>query len=397
MEYNMHPHSTPGSSWLSWFTGGSEHAYMTLIHCMSGDWLWIIITVTLDFAIAAGYAVIAMHWWRNQKRLPASPAKSALASMRNIFVFCGLCGYLFIPIKMVWPAWRLYDIFAAVLVYFTWRYAWNARELKVLYSELGRSEKLASDLQASQAESRRKTHFLNAISHDLRTPLNGLTLQAELAAISADANDVESMREALGEIKNSAKATSDLLNRFLELARLDWSEDENRVSEFEVDAFLENIVSIHQADAGQKGLELRVVSPPGLLAKTDRIKLERILINLISNAIKFTPAGHVQIAAEQAGSDLHIHVSDTGIGIHPEHQASLFQEFFQVQNHERDRKKGFGLGLAISRRLTEQLGGTLACESQAGRGTTFRINLPNAARIPGDRSSQSASAGACAA
>lgn len=393
----MHPHPSSAPSWLNWFTGGTETPYMTLIHCMSGDWLWIIITVVLDVAIAAGYAVIAMHWWRNQKRLPASPAKNALASMRNIFVFCGLCGYIFIPIKMVWPAWRLYDLFALVLVYITWRYAWRARELKVLYTELGRSEKLASDLEVSRAESRRKTHFLNAISHDLRTPLNGLGLQAELAAISADSNDQESLREALAEIKNSARATSELLNRFLELARLDWAEDQNVATTFDLRELLEQVVSMHHLSAEQKGIYLRVRDAQPLWVRTDRIKLERILINLVTNAIKFTSAGGVEISAGRHDAGLLISVSDTGIGIAPEHQASLFQEFFQVQNHERDRRKGFGLGLAISRRLAEQLGGTLVCESQVGRGTTFRVTLPATAAAATVEPAEHANAGACAA
>src|SRR5262245_32080762 len=119
---------------LDWFTGGSENPYMRLYHCMAHDWLWIWITVALDLAVAAGYGVIAVHWWKNQRHLPPIPAKRALNTLRNIFIFCGICGYLFIPIKMLWPAWRLYDLFMAVLVYFTWKYAWSARALKVVYS-----------------------------------------------------------------------------------------------------------------------------------------------------------------------------------------------------------------------------------------------------------------------
>src|SRR6266566_598994 len=119
----------------AWFTGGS-HQYMPLFHCMGHDTFWVALTVTLDVLVAAGYAVITMHWWRNQRTLPPSPARSALGNMRNIFAFCGICGYLFIPIKMVWPAWRLYDFFMLFLAYTTWRYAWNARDLKVIYNEL---------------------------------------------------------------------------------------------------------------------------------------------------------------------------------------------------------------------------------------------------------------------
>src|SRR5262245_56840872 len=102
---------------MRWFTGG-EHQYMVLYQCMRRDYLWIWLTVLLDAAVAAGYALIALHWGRNERLLPPIPAKRALGNMRNIFVFCGICGYVFIPIKMVWPAWRLYDFFLAALVYF---------------------------------------------------------------------------------------------------------------------------------------------------------------------------------------------------------------------------------------------------------------------------------------
>ena len=105
-----------------WFSGGPEQ-YHTLSHCMHGQTFWIAATVALDVAVAVGYAFIAYHWWTNERTLPPSPARRALATMRSIFTFCGICGYAFIPLKLVWPAWRLYDLFMLGLVFYTWRYA----------------------------------------------------------------------------------------------------------------------------------------------------------------------------------------------------------------------------------------------------------------------------------
>src|SRR5438105_315550 len=187
---------------LNWFAGG-PNGYMTLVHCMNHDTFWIALTVVLDLSVAAGYLLIALHWWQNERPLKASPAKAALGTMKNIFLFCGLCGYVFIPIKMVWPAWRLYDFFMLFLAYTTWRYAWNARDLKVIYNELGRSRRLAADLEKSQKEMREKGFFLNSISHDLRTPLNGLMLQAGLAEVALESEDSETLRRALQEIKST--------------------------------------------------------------------------------------------------------------------------------------------------------------------------------------------------
>jgi signal transduction histidine kinase len=359
----------------SWLTGGPQ-GYMTLFHCMNRDTFWVAATVTLDLLVALGYVLIAVHWRRNQRLLPASPARSALGNMKNIFLFCGICGYIFIPVKMFWPAWRLYDMFMCVLVFYTWQYALSAKNLKVIYSALGRSNQLAEDLAKSREESKRKSFFLNAISHDLRTPLNGLLLHANLAELSAKDGDAAGAAQSIEEIKSCARHTAELLDGLLEYARLEASEDRVAVADFELDQLLRDVLNTHAAMAARKGLALSGNTNSGVVLHTDRLKLERILNNLLSNAIKFTSSGSVRIDVEWANDCGEIHVIDTGVGIAPEHQERLFEEFFQVSNHERDRQKGFGLGLAISRRLARQLGGDLEVHSSPGNGSRFTICLP---------------------
>jgi signal transduction histidine kinase len=363
-----------------WFAGNGR--YMDLVHCMGHDRLWIAITVALDFTVAGGYALIALHWWKNQRDLPDSPAKRALGTMRNIFLFCGICGYLFIPIKMVWPAWRLYDIVMVVLCYYTWRYALGARDLKVVYNELGRSAKLKEDLEASREESRRKSFFLNAVSHDLRTPLNGLLLQTNLAELSATNGDLETMTAALRDIKAGARVAADLLDGLLEYARLEAGADGGIAEPVEVGTAVDNVIAACSAAAAQKGLYLRANVPIGLAVHCDRQRLERILANLVTNAVKFTDEGGVRIEVDRGGNRdgafVRLHVIDTGIGIAPEHRDRLFDEFFQVDNAERNRGKGFGLGLAIARRLARQRGGDVTVESAVGHGSRFTVTLPAA-------------------
>ena len=368
--------SNPLQGISEWLTGGAAHPYMTLYHCMSHDVLWITITVVLDLAVAAGYGLIAMHWWRNAKTLPPTPAKRAVRNIRNIFLFCGLCGYIFIPIKMFWPAWRLYDLFMAVLVYFTWRYAWGAKELKVVYSELGRSTRLEQDLERTREESKRKSFFLNAISHDLRTPLNGLMLQANLAELSAKGNDTETLHNAVQEIKTAARSAGDLLDCLLEYARLDWSNDNNVVTRVDLAQLIDDILSASQGAAAEKNLFLTAKVPPGAVITTDRMKVERILQNLVTNAIKFTERGGIRVEVEHSSSGVDIHVIDTGVGIPAELHERLFEEFFQVSNIERDKAKGFGLGLAIARRLSRQLSGDVTVSSAVGGGSRFSLHLP---------------------
>jgi signal transduction histidine kinase len=371
---------------LNWFAGGRD-GYMTLVHCMNHDTFWIALTVVLDLAVAFGYILIALHWWRNERALEESQAKVALRSMKNIFLFCGICGYVFIPIKMIWPAWRLYDGFLAILVYFTWRYALSTRNLAVVYSELGRTERLARDLEETREESRRKSFFLNAISHDLKTPLNGLMLQAELAELNLSSNDTEATHEALVEIKNCARTTADLLNSFMEIGRLDWSENPTVPTALDLVELLRSIVARHRASAEQKGLELLCPHSPRLIVFTDRVKVERILSNLIDNAIKFTKSGSVELVVETRANDVAIQVADTGEGIAAENQTAIFNDFFQVQNRERDSRKGFGLGLAIAKRLARLLDGDLTVESVPGRGSRFTLLLTAALADPRNGSS----------
>jgi signal transduction histidine kinase len=298
--------------------------------------------------------------------------------MRNIFTFCGICGYLFIPIKLVWPAWRLYDLFMLGLVFYTWRYALNVKGLKVLYSAVGRSGELQSELSAAQDDARRKGAFLNAISHDLRTPLNGLMLHASLAEIHVAEGDAgrAAIAQSLTEIKAAARLTADLLDGLLEYARMDAAEDRIVTSEFALADLVTDVLGTCHPAASAIGLDVSAMVPPGLVVRTDRLKLERVLNNLVGNAVKYTPAGTVRVAAETAGAGLEIHVTDSGVGIASEHLGLLFDEFYQVENHERDRQKGFGLGLAIARRLTRQMGGDLAVTSTVGRGSRFTVVLP---------------------
>jgi signal transduction histidine kinase len=362
---------------ILWFSGGATQ-YCNLRHCMQHDTFWIVTTVTLDVAVALGYAVIAYHWHTNERSLPPSPARRALVTMRNIFTFCGVCGYLFIPVKLVWPAWRLYDLVMVGLVFNTWRYALNTKRLKVLYTAVGRADQLETELTDARNESRRKGAFLNAISHDLRTPLNGLMLHAHLAELHVGEGEPSraAVIESLSEIKSAARLTADLLDGLLEYARLEGSEDKVFLTEFPLAGVVLDVLTTFNHEAAQKGVEVTADVSPALIVKADRLKLERVLNNLVGNGVKYTPAGSVRVTAESAGADLEVHVTDTGVGIAAEHVGRLFDEFYQVENHERDRQKGFGLGLAIGRRLARQLGGDLAVASVPGRGSRFTILLP---------------------
>jgi signal transduction histidine kinase len=365
------------ASILDWFAGDGK--YMKLVHCMGHDTFWIVTTVALDLAVACGYGLIAMHWWKNQRLLPDIPAKRALAHMRNIFLFCGICGYAFIPIKMFWPAWRLYDCFMLALVWFTWRYALNARELRVVYRELGRSNELERDLETSREEIRRRSWFLTAVSHDLRNPLNTLMLHAKLAELKVGAEGHDELRESIHAIKTNAAATARLLDSLMEVATLELQDAKPARDEIDLRALLEPAMERAAILAPQdRAIRFRINCPSAVTVRSDRTKLERVIDNLLTNAVKYTSRGEVGIDVDVVEESLEIHIIDTGCGIDPVHHAKVFDEFYQVGNFQRDPAKGFGLGLAIARRLIQQLGGELSLESAPGKGSRFSILLHGA-------------------
>src|SRR5688572_18745356 len=131
-----------------WFAGNGR--YMDLTRAMGNDHPWIAVTVALDAAVAGACILIALHWWRAARSLPPTPARRTLANLRSLFLFCGLCGFAFIPLKMVWPAWRLYDLVLLALACYAWRCALHAGELKAVYAELDRAKQLSRELEASR-------------------------------------------------------------------------------------------------------------------------------------------------------------------------------------------------------------------------------------------------------
>jgi signal transduction histidine kinase len=243
------------------------------------------------------------------------------------------------------------------------------------------------DVRRREAEeaSVRKTRFLAAVSHDIRTPANAISLLAELIRRTA-ANPalVSEIPELARELQQSAVALVNLLSDVLDVARFDSGRIELQETEFPLARLLEDEVRGMQPLAREKNLILELESPDeSLWVRADRIKLARILGNLMGNAIKFTESGGVKVSTSRdRDGGVQIRVSDTGIGIAPEHQRHIFDEFFQLRNPERDRNKGTGLGLTICKRLVDAMEGRLEVQSTPGKGSVFTVTLPASAVVP---------------
>jgi signal transduction histidine kinase len=249
----------------------------------------------------------------------------------------------------------------------------QGEQLRLANDELDRRRRVAEE--ASQ----RKTRFLAAVSHDIRTPANAIGLLAELVQrTSADPKSVGEVPELAQELKRSSVGLVNLISDVLDLTRLDAGKVELHVTEFDFNQWLTSECKLLQPMAEHKDLLFNCQPPPtSVRLRGDRIKLTRILNNLVGNAINFTDAGQVHVtAAILPDGRPQISVHDTGIGIAAEHQERIFDEFFQLKNPRRDRTVGTGLGLSISKRLVEAMDGKLTVQSEPGKGSTFTFTLP---------------------
>ncbi len=257
------------------------------------------------------------------------------------------------------------------------------------FADITAQKRLERELEARRRESEeasvRKTRFLAAVSHDIRTPANAIRLQAELIKRSASTPAIAGKVPELAlQLQVNAIALVDLVGEVLDLTHFDTGKTELHETEFSLgDVVAEECRQLTPV-AESKGLVLRCERiDPRLWVRTDRVKLGRVLGNLTENAIKFTDRGEIVLNVRHTPSrEVALAVRDTGAGIAPDQQARVFDEFFQLRNPERDRAKGRGLGLAICKRLVDAMGGQLTVESAPGAGSTFTVVLPPSVVVP---------------
>jgi signal transduction histidine kinase len=244
------------------------------------------------------------------------------------------------------------------------------------------------DTRRREAEeaSVRKSRFLAAVSHDIRTPANAISLLAELLQrTSASPSLAQEIPEIARDLKTSSLTLVNLVSDVLDLTRFDSGKVDLTEIEFPLGQMIQEECRQMQQLAKDKGLAFDCDPPaPLLVVRTDRVKLSRILGNLLSNAIKFTDEGRVSIdGARLADGSIQIRVRDTGVGIPPEHSERIFDEFFQLKSSGREKNNGSGLGLAICRRLAVAMGGEITVQSTVGMGSTFTVSLPPSVVVPG--------------
>ncbi|WP_460020198.1 ATP-binding response regulator [Magnetospira thiophila] len=248
-----------------------------------------------------------------------------------------------------------------------------AQALKVFIETIDQRESQLREARA-QAESadRDKSRFLAAASHDLRQPLQALTLY--LGTLDSLVGE-RTAHEIIGRAKGSVEALSGLLDTLLDISKLDAGLIAPSIRPFAAADVLYRMEAEFQPLARHKGLDLRFVSS-SLALRSDPVLLARILRNLISNALKYTYHGRVLVGVRRRAGQAEFQVCDSGEGIAAADQGAIFREFFQVGNAERNRREGLGLGLAIVSRLSQLLEHPVRVVSELGRGSVFSLSVP---------------------
>jgi signal transduction histidine kinase len=225
--------------------------------------------------------------------------------------------------------------------------------------------------------SRHKSQFLANMSHELRTPLNSVLGFTEMLADGLYGELPDKAKATLGRVQANGRHLLDLINDVLDLSKIEAGQLTLTMQDYSIAQIVKTVASATEPLARAKGLKLSTRVAEGLpVGHGDERRLTQVLLNLASNAVKFTDNGSIDIAARAHDGAFELMVRDTGPGIAREHQQRIFDEFQQVDESSTRQKGGTGLGLTISKRIVEMHGGTISVESMLGSGSTFTVEIP---------------------
>ncbi|HWF18161.1 MAG TPA: ATP-binding protein, partial [Verrucomicrobiae bacterium] len=276
---------------------------------------------------------------------------------------------------------NLYFLFVTGVIAVTGNLFYNRIRLRefILRYELDKSRGMLAESNEKLKElDQIKNRFFANISHELRTPLTLLLSPLETMMHGGKQQFDGATRNLMSIMHGNGMRLLKLINDLLDLVRLESGRMEVKREPVEMNAFVKNLMSAAQQMADSKGLMLETTVQPDLgPLMVDTNKLEKTILNLVFNALKFTPkGGTVSLHVQKYGEQLVIEVEDTGVGISEKNLPHVFDRFWQADNSSKRKYQGVGIGLSLVKELTEVQGGSVSVQSQEGRGTTFTVNLP---------------------
>ena len=260
--------------------------------------------------------------------------------------------------------------------------------IRDMTAELAREEELLKARHLAEESSRHKSEFVARMSHEMRTPLNGIL---GVAALIERTELSDQQRSLVDVISSSGKVLLRLIDDILDLSRMDADSFDVVAEPLNICEVIEQCLAIIKPSADVQGLDLRFDGGPSDLPplRGDVVRIKQILLNLLTNAVKFTEAGHVEVnLSHESGPEgitLMLSVRDTGVGIAEDQLDQIFNRFYQIDGTATRRHGGAGLGLAITRKLVDAMGGAIQVHSHPGEGTVFRVSLtlPPVSRVQG--------------
>jgi len=295
--------------------------------------------------------------------------------------------YVFVVPAMSPMVWRYlsvdnqdYSIFGILLLVFLFAlFSFSRVNYKMLrgsvvlrFENIGLINQLTQQKEKAEQANISKTKFLAAASHDLRQPLHAIGLFLGALIEKVETTD---QKNIVNKIQKSSNALNDLLDSLLDVSKLDAGVIHAESMVFSINDLFDSLKNEFESCAAEKNIRLKFVKTD-LCVETDLRILDRIIRNLISNAIRYTDSGGVVVGCRRLNRHILLAVYDSGLGIEKDKIESVFEEFHQLNNPERDRSKGLGLGLAIVKRMTRLLGFSLTVVSEPGRGSMFGVVIP---------------------